>query len=329
MSEQKSKALTIGMSGGMMSPANVGELIEIAKMIAESGMVPKQFEKKPGAVIVAMQMGAELGLAPMQSIQNIAVINGRPSLWGDAMLALVVSHPDCEDVEEWLDDTTAHCLVKRRGRAPVERTFSTGDANTAGLLKKPGVWTQYPKRMLQLRARGFALRDSFPDVLRGIVTREEAHDIVDQDFEEVKKDPMAEGRHTVRKPKPAKSPKKEAKQAKTAPKPVETEPESDEKQETQLDREAAWREKQRAAKQEADEAEEPTQGQLVPDLGPGEMEVMGMISRAETMAELDVLSKNLETRRLSKKAKVALPKAIEKKRAELQEAGKEEPGADG
>jgi hypothetical protein len=54
--------------------------------------------------------------------------------------------------------------------------FSVADAKRAGLWGKSGPWTQYPRRMLQLRARGFALRDAFPDVLKGLVTAEEAQD---------------------------------------------------------------------------------------------------------------------------------------------------------
>jgi hypothetical protein len=165
---------------GMLKPANLTEAIEISKLIAHSGMVPKDYAGKPGAVLVAMQMGHELGLSPMAAIQNIAVINGRPSLWGDALLALVVSRHDCEDVVETFDEKslTATCTVKRRGRSPVERSFSMIDAKTAGLSGKQGPWTQYPKRMLQQRARGFALRDAFPDALRGIMSREEAGDMV-------------------------------------------------------------------------------------------------------------------------------------------------------
>ena len=55
-------------------------------------------------------------------------------------------------------------------------TFTVGDAIRAGLWKKAGPWTMYPKRMLQMRARSFALRDAFPDVLRGLVATEEVED---------------------------------------------------------------------------------------------------------------------------------------------------------
>ena len=51
------------------------------------------------------------------------------------------------------------------------------DAKRAGLYGKQGPWQQYPKRMLQMRARAWALRDVFPDVLRGVHVAEEAQDL--------------------------------------------------------------------------------------------------------------------------------------------------------
>jgi hypothetical protein len=164
-------------SSGALMPSNLAEAIEYAKMIAHSGMVPKQYDGNVGAVLVAIQMGAEVGLPPLASIQNIAVINGRPSLWGDAVLAVVKSQPDCIDVIETEGEGWAQCIVKRRGHSPVECKWTTQDAKTAGLWGKSGPWTQYPRRMLQMRARGFACRDAYPDRLRGISIAEESRDI--------------------------------------------------------------------------------------------------------------------------------------------------------
>ena len=151
------------------------------QMVAKTDFAPKDFKNKPESCMLAGQHGAELGLGPMQSLQCIAVINGRPTIWGDAALALVQSSPVCEFVSEAVDgdgeQMVATCIAKRRGYpAPSAVKFSVADAKKAGLWGKSGPWTQYPKRMLQLRARGFALRDAFPDVLKGLVTAEEAHD---------------------------------------------------------------------------------------------------------------------------------------------------------
>lgn len=159
-----------------LAPKDLDEAMRFADMLAGSSIVPKDYIGKPGNCLVAIQWGMELGLQPMQAMQSIAVINGRPSLWGDAMLALVKAHPAFEWIKEECDGNVATCTIKRRGEPEVVQSFSLEEAKRAGLTGKQGPWTQYPKRMLQMRARGFALRDAFPDALRGVVSAEEARD---------------------------------------------------------------------------------------------------------------------------------------------------------
>ena len=157
------------------------DMLRFANVVAKTDFAPKDFRGKPESCFLAIQHGAEIGLTPMQSLQNIACINGRPAIWGDAALALVLGSSACEYVRERVegegDNSVAICEAKRRSQAvPVTARFSVADAKRAGLWGKSGPWTQYPARMLQLRARGFALRDGFPDVLKGLVTTEEAMD---------------------------------------------------------------------------------------------------------------------------------------------------------
>jgi hypothetical protein len=157
------------------------DAFRFAKMVAGSEFAPKDFKGKPESCLLAIQHGSEVGLSPMQSLQSIAVINGRPTIWGDAALALVQSSPVCEYVKEHTegqgDNLTAVCEAKRRGYpAPTVSRFSMADAKRAGLAGKSGPWSQYPERMLALRARGFALRNAFADALRGLITAEEAQD---------------------------------------------------------------------------------------------------------------------------------------------------------
>ena len=159
-----------------LSPQTFEQALTFSNYLADSDMVPKDFKGKPGNCLVAIQWGMEIGLKPLQAMQNIAVINGRPSLWGDAVIALVRSSPLCEYIIEEDDGRTATCRVKRRGEPEQSRSFSMDDAKAAGLLGKQGPWTQYPKRMRQMRARAFAVRDVFPDVLKGLPVAEEVMD---------------------------------------------------------------------------------------------------------------------------------------------------------
>jgi hypothetical protein len=123
----------------------------------------------------------EVGLTPMAALQSIAVVNGRPSVWGDGAIGLVRSSGLLEEFEEGLkgegDSRIAFCRVRRRGEDPLERTFSWDDAKKAGLTTKTGPWQAYPNRMLVMRASAFALRDAFADVLRGLSIREEQEDV--------------------------------------------------------------------------------------------------------------------------------------------------------
>jgi len=169
--------------GGLtaLEPKSLEEAMKFSEILSGSNIVPKDYQGKPGNILVAIQWGYEIGLPPLQAMQNIAVINGRPSIWGDAMLAIVQASGALEYIKEDVTDESAVCVLKRRGQAEISREFSVDDAKTAGLYNKQGPWQQYPKRMLQMRARGFALRDAFADVLRGVHIAEEARDMPDED----------------------------------------------------------------------------------------------------------------------------------------------------
>jgi len=164
-------------NGFAIEPKTFTEAQEYAKFIASSDFIPKEFMNKPANVLVACQMGAELGLKPLQSLQNIAVINGKPVVWGDAMIAIVRSRSDCEFIKETFNESsmTATCTIKRKGQPEEARTFSEQDARLAKLWGN-NTWAKYPKRMLQMRARAFALRDVFGDALKGFQIAEEVQD---------------------------------------------------------------------------------------------------------------------------------------------------------
>ena len=184
-----------------IAPSSIEEGWRMAQILAKSQLVPKNFQNKPEDVLVAIQMGIEIGFAPMQALQSIAVINGRPSVWGDGFLALLMASPLYADHDEYYevggarrdgltpedlkkDSTTAVCTFWRRGKTtPVTRRFTVGQARKADLLGKSGPWQTYPDRMLAMRARSWAGRDTFPDLLRGIRTAEEAMDTPDVEIE--------------------------------------------------------------------------------------------------------------------------------------------------
>lgn len=200
-----------------IAPATLEDCWRLAQMMAKSELLPKNFRGKPEDVLVAIQMGVEIGLPPMQALQSIGVINGRPSLFGDGFLAVIMASAAYADHDEYYevggqrrdglvaedlkqDSTCAVCTFARRGKAtPVTRRFTVGQAKKAGLLGKAGPWTEYPDRMLSMRARSWAGRDGFPDVLRGISTSEEAMDAPP----DIDVQPLPEVRRISEGPKPA------------------------------------------------------------------------------------------------------------------------------
>lgn len=165
---------------GFINPTNYQEAYQFSQMLASSNLVPPNFKNKPEEILIAMQMGSELGLKPLQSLQSVAVINNRPTIWGDSLVAICQGSGLLQDITEEVTDEYATVTVTRTGQEPHSVTFSKKDAETAKLWGKAGPWTQYPKRMMKNRARAFALRDKFADVLSGFgITEEEKDRVLD------------------------------------------------------------------------------------------------------------------------------------------------------
>ncbi len=180
--------VTMGEHGAEINDTH--DAWRFANVVWNSGLAPKGF-KNVAAVMIAVMMGAELGMTPMASIQNIAVINNRPSLWGDIMLALCRQSGKfdeevfLETYDPDLDGGTCFCQVRRKpdGKTIIQN-FSMEDAKVAKLLDKDTPWKTYPRRMLMFRARSWALRDAFGDVLLGLRSAEEERDIPSDNVEQ-------------------------------------------------------------------------------------------------------------------------------------------------
>jgi hypothetical protein len=168
-----------------LTPHSLNEAFQLAELMSKSELVPQGFRNRPADVLIAVQYGAELGLPPLQALSGICVINGRACIWGDAALAVVLKSGLMENYKEMSSEEIeksgkAVFWCKRKGvPEPIVREFSVEDAQRAHLWdnagKKP-IWKDYPYRMLQMRARSWALRDGFADALKGVAIREELED---------------------------------------------------------------------------------------------------------------------------------------------------------
>lgn len=175
----------------LITPQSFDEAMAIAEKLAASDLVPKAYKGKPANMVIAWEMGAELGLSPMTALQSIAVINGKPSLYGEAPLAIVMASGLLEQIAEELDaeNRVATCTVKRKGLPEIRRQFSMEEADQAQMwevdghgngswkpLSQRATWKSWWRDMLKYRARGRALKDAFPDVLKGVEIQEASLD---------------------------------------------------------------------------------------------------------------------------------------------------------
>lgn len=175
------RQLAAGGSVSAFIPKSLQEIAIVAKTIQASGLAPRGMET-PEKITIAIMHGAEIGLKPLMAVQKIAVVNGKPTIWGDAVPGLVRGSGVCLYIKEWVDGegdaTTAYCETLRKGeKSPVVKKFSVLEAKRAKLWGKSGPWQDYPLRMLAMRARAYALRDTYADVLGGLYLKEEAEDI--------------------------------------------------------------------------------------------------------------------------------------------------------
>lgn len=179
---------------GVVVCDSMKQVMSMSRHYIRAGMIPRGLEGKSvseteSRVAVAIEYGLNIGLTPLQALGSVMIVNNRPCLWGDAPMSMVAQHKDYGGTEvKWIgqgDELTVSFTVFRIIRDvpnPYTTTFSVADAKKAGLWGKPGPWSSYPKRMMLIRARAFALRDAFPDALRGAGIAEEL-ETVDQQAE--------------------------------------------------------------------------------------------------------------------------------------------------
>jgi hypothetical protein len=204
--EHQTKFLSPALASQMFMPTNYNDAMIFCEKCAKEDFIPVAMKNKPMTLFLAWQMGASVGLDFFASIQNIAVINGKPCIYGDAALAIIMNHPHYEYHREWYEgsvekgDMIYYCAIKRKG-APEEnvKSFSILQAKRAKLWEKAGPWISYPERMLQMRARGFCMRDAIPGALKGLAIREEVIDLPPEDYHVIEtKEPPKLGVDAVR-----------------------------------------------------------------------------------------------------------------------------------
>lgn len=186
------------MNTALVAATNTQERLEIATQMIDSGIVPKSFTE-PAAVVAACEMGAELGLKPYVALNNIYVIQGRPTLSAASMVALVQArgvavkvtedfkafqHGDGETgVEDVRTSVTIYRKLKELDMVmEYEHSKTWNECDLAGWTAKDN-WSKYPKNMLRARTISEALRLYCADILQGIYSTDEILDTMDATYE--------------------------------------------------------------------------------------------------------------------------------------------------
>lgn len=187
--------LEAGAKVAPIIPRTIDEVARVAQAVIVAGLAPNSYEggsekERASKIIIGIMKGAEVGFPPITALSTIAIIQGRPCIWGDGAVALIQASGMVEKVMQIYegqetpdglpDDYTAVYSIYRKGQeTPYVGRFSVKDAKRARLWGNPkkAPWMDYPKRMLMMRARAFALRDGFADRLMGLSIAEEAQDI--------------------------------------------------------------------------------------------------------------------------------------------------------
>jgi len=176
---------------------SIEELLQMSEIFYKSNLAPTHFKSKE-AIFIGMKWAGAIGLDPFLGLKDIFVIDNIPNIKTEAGIALVEASGFCENIEQYFtgneydDDFTAVCIVKRKGRKEHVSKFSVKDAKVAKLWgkktanNKDTAWVNYPRVMMMYRAVGFALRSIFPDALRGAVLREEIADYREVELTESK-----------------------------------------------------------------------------------------------------------------------------------------------
>jgi hypothetical protein len=164
-----------------LRPDTFNDLLRIAETLAKSALVPTALRGKPQDIAVVLMTGQELGLAPMQAIRSINVIEGKASMSADLMVGLVKRSEVCEYFSLIAsDDKAAEYATLRRGDLePTRLRYTLVQATAAGLTGKD-VWKKHPAALLRARCASGLARAVYPDITLGIYDPDEAEEIAER-----------------------------------------------------------------------------------------------------------------------------------------------------
>ena len=159
----------------------------IAKSLASSTLVPQQFQGQQGYAncLVALEIAGRMNLSPLQVMQNLHVIHGRPSWSSQFIIGLINGCGRFEPLQYRVtgkgDDLACSCVAKEisSGAELEGPTVTMAMAKAEGWATKSGSkWRTMPDLMIRYRAAAMWGRLHIPDLLIGIsYSQEEVMDV--------------------------------------------------------------------------------------------------------------------------------------------------------
>ena len=180
------QALTVMPSVPVFADKQVFEHAQrVAKMMTTSSLVPKEYQNNIPNIMIALEMANRIGASPLMVMQNLNIIQGRPS-WSSQFIISALNSckrfsPLRFKMDGEGDEYGCTAWAKDQSGEILEGPKVTWKmANAEGWATKGGSkWKTMPELMFRYRAAAFFGRLYAPDVLMGMGTADEAEDIYD------------------------------------------------------------------------------------------------------------------------------------------------------
>lgn len=160
---------------------SMNDKMQYAQALAQASLLPKQYQRNPGNVLLAVELGESLGIPPIQAINTVHVIEGKPSASSGLISALVRRAGHTLRVKGDDQSATAEIVRSDDPDFTYSVTWDMGRARNAGVTGKDN-WKKYPAAMLKARAITEVARDACQEALMGVqYTPEELGAVVDEE----------------------------------------------------------------------------------------------------------------------------------------------------
>lgn len=179
LAEQQEQAVVL--------PGTMGEMQQAAEFLSRSTIIPAAYQSKPANCFVALEFAQRIGCNAMMVMQNLDIIQGKPS-WSSKFMIAVAN--DCgrytpiryemsgkEGEDDW--GCRAYFTEIATGEKLVGPKVTMKMADDEGWSKKNGSkWRTMPELMLRYRAAAFLIRTYAPELTMGVLTEHERQDMI-------------------------------------------------------------------------------------------------------------------------------------------------------